>query len=209
MKNGEHIDHHGVDDRSRNEPSPRDAHRCGARSDATISPEPARKLQVLHQRDVRESSRLAKRGRTHEHRLIPVGIAGHPRAKVGEVEERSEPRAWLVGDGPRAKRTGDHARASERSRDVLGGVTRQRRVGVKKQEHVARRDGSSGIDAVKEILSRIDVPVIFITAFPERLLTGDRPEPTFLITKPFLESTVRAAISQAMFLNSTALPLLV
>ena len=29
------------------------------------------------------------------------------------------------------------------------------------------------------------VPVIFITAFPERLLTGERPEPTFLITKPF------------------------
>lgn len=70
-------------------------------------------------------------------------------------------------------------------------------------------DGSSGIDAVKDILGRTEVPVIFITAFPERLLTGDRPEPTFLITKPFLESTVRAAISQAMFLNSTALPLLV
>ena len=70
-------------------------------------------------------------------------------------------------------------------------------------------DGSSGIDAVKDILADMDVPVIFITAFPERLLTGERPEPTFLITKPFLESTVKAAISQAMFLNSTAVPLLV
>lgn len=69
-------------------------------------------------------------------------------------------------------------------------------------------DGSSGIDAVKDILDGIDVPVIFITAFPERLLTGERPEPTYLITKPFLENTVKAAISQAMFLNSTALPLL-
>ena len=69
-------------------------------------------------------------------------------------------------------------------------------------------DGSSGIDAVKDILVGIDVPVIFITAFPERLLTGERPEPTYLITKPFLENTVKAAISQAMFLNSTALPLL-
>ncbi len=27
--------------------------------------------------------------------------------------------------------------------------------------------------------------MIFITAFPERLLTGERPEPTYLITKPF------------------------
>jgi len=54
-------------------------------------------------------------------------------------------------------------------------------------------DGSSGIDAVKDILGRYDVPVIFITAFPERLLTGERPEPTFLITKPFQPETVKAA----------------
>lgn len=62
-------------------------------------------------------------------------------------------------------------------------------------------DGSSGIDAVKDILRTIDVPVIFITAFPERLLTGDRPEPTFLITKPFQPETVKAAISQALFFH--------
>lgn len=64
-------------------------------------------------------------------------------------------------------------------------------------------DGSSGIDAVKDILKRIDVPVIFITAFPERLLTGERPEPTFLITKPFQPETVKAAISQALFFHPT------
>jgi len=60
-------------------------------------------------------------------------------------------------------------------------------------------DGSSGIDAVKNILGQYDVPVIFITAYPERLLTGERPEPTFLITKPFREDQVRAAIGQALF----------
>ncbi len=65
-------------------------------------------------------------------------------------------------------------------------------------------DGSSGIDAVRDILGRFSVPVIFITAFPERLLTGERPEPTFLITKPFQRSTVKAAIAQALFFNSTA-----
>ncbi len=65
-------------------------------------------------------------------------------------------------------------------------------------------DGSSGIDAVKDILGEFSVPVIFITAFPERLLTGERPEPTFLITKPFQRSTVKAAIAQALFFNSTA-----
>ena len=62
-------------------------------------------------------------------------------------------------------------------------------------------DGSSGIDAVKDILGQYDVPVIFITAFPERLLTGERPEPTFLITKPFQPETVKAAIGQALFFH--------
>lgn len=64
-------------------------------------------------------------------------------------------------------------------------------------------DGSSGLDAVDDILSGGSMPVIFITAYPERLLTGDRPEPTYLVTKPFQEATVRAAISQALFFGST------
>ncbi|MCR2832736.1 response regulator [Parerythrobacter lacustris] len=64
-------------------------------------------------------------------------------------------------------------------------------------------DGSSGLDAVDDILSLGSVPVIFITAYPERLLTGDRPEPTYLVTKPFQESTVRTAISQALFFGSS------
>jgi len=65
-------------------------------------------------------------------------------------------------------------------------------------------DGSSGVDAVQSIRQQMTVPVIFITAFPDRLLTGERPEPTFLITKPYAEDTVRAAVSQALFFNSTA-----
>lgn len=64
-------------------------------------------------------------------------------------------------------------------------------------------DGSSGLDAVNDILGSMDVPVIFITAYPERLLTGDRPEPTFLITKPFQPEVVKAMISQALFFNPT------
>jgi DNA-directed RNA polymerase specialized sigma24 family protein/CheY-like chemotaxis protein len=67
-------------------------------------------------------------------------------------------------------------------------------------------DDSSGIDAVSDILAEFPVPVIFITAFPERLLTGQRPEPTFLITKPFQRATVKAAISQALFFNSETTP---
>lgn len=67
-------------------------------------------------------------------------------------------------------------------------------------------DDSSGIDAVKDILQEFSVPVIFITAFPERLLTGSRPEPTFLITKPFQRTTVKAAISQALFFDMATVP---
>ena len=62
-------------------------------------------------------------------------------------------------------------------------------------------DGSSGIDAVRNILQNISVPVIFITAFPERLLTGESPEPTYLITKPFIPEMVKAVVSQALFFN--------
>jgi CheY-like chemotaxis protein len=66
---------------------------------------------------------------------------------------------------------------------------------------ISLADGSSGIDAVKDILSAMNVPVIFITAFPERLLTGERPEPTYLITKPFEPETVIATIGQALLVH--------
>ncbi|MFC7536620.1 response regulator [Sphingomonas sp. GCM10030256] len=67
-------------------------------------------------------------------------------------------------------------------------------------------DDSSGIDAARDILAEFAVPVIFITAFPERLLTGTRPEPTFLITKPFQRATVKAAIAQALFFDAATVP---
>ncbi len=65
-------------------------------------------------------------------------------------------------------------------------------------------DGSSGVEAVRNILENISVPVIFITAFPERLLTGENPEPTFLITKPFMPEMVKAVVSQALFFKGKA-----
>ncbi|MFL6796713.1 MAG: response regulator [Xanthobacteraceae bacterium] len=65
-------------------------------------------------------------------------------------------------------------------------------------------DGSSGLDAVNELLSSFEAPVIFITAYPERFLTGERPEPAFLIAKPFQPSTVSAVASQALFFERSA-----
>jgi DNA-directed RNA polymerase specialized sigma24 family protein len=79
-------------------------------------------------------------------------------------------------------------------------AVRARRPGIVLAD-IQLADGSSGIDAVNDILKGMDVPVIFITAFPERLLTGEKPEPAFLITKPFQPETVKAAIGQALFFH--------
>ena len=65
-------------------------------------------------------------------------------------------------------------------------------------------DGSSGIDAVNDILQQADIPIIFITAYPERLLTGQRPEPTFLISKPYDVEAVKATICQSLFFDQRA-----
>ena len=62
-------------------------------------------------------------------------------------------------------------------------------------------DGASGMDVVSDILRAFDIPVIFITAFPERLLTGGKHEPAFLVTKPFQDSAVKALIGQALFFH--------
>ncbi len=62
-------------------------------------------------------------------------------------------------------------------------------------------DGSSGLEAVNEILGSEETPVIFITGYPELFLTGQAPEPAFLITKPFTADLVKAVISQALFFD--------
>src|SRR5258708_6603029 len=59
-------------------------------------------------------------------------------------------------------------------------------------------DGSSGLEAVNDLLTTFEVPVIFITAYPERFLTGERPEPAFLVSKPYQQSTVLALVSHAL-----------
>jgi CheY-like chemotaxis protein len=65
-------------------------------------------------------------------------------------------------------------------------------------------DGSSGLDAVNDIVSAFAVPVIFVTAYPETLTTGSGPEPTFLIPKPFREESVKAIVSQVLFFDQQA-----
>jgi CheY-like chemotaxis protein/DNA-directed RNA polymerase specialized sigma24 family protein len=61
--------------------------------------------------------------------------------------------------------------------------------------------GGSGLAAVQQILQSIDVPIIFVTAHPEQLLTGQRPEPAYLVTKPYRISALRVTVSQALSLK--------
>ncbi|HTR16217.1 MAG TPA: response regulator [Acetobacteraceae bacterium] len=58
--------------------------------------------------------------------------------------------------------------------------------------------GGDGTSAVSRILRRQHAPVIFVTAYPERLLTGATPEPAFVITKPFEPLTLAIATYQAV-----------
>lgn len=65
-------------------------------------------------------------------------------------------------------------------------------------------DKSSGIDAMNMIADFHKVPTVVITAYPERLLSGQANEPTFLIPKPFRADHVRAVISQALMTRDKA-----
>jgi CheY-like chemotaxis protein len=65
-------------------------------------------------------------------------------------------------------------------------------------------DGSSGLDAVNEMLSSFEMPVVFVTAYPEALTTGERPEPAFVVAKPFRADTIKAIVSQVLFFDQHA-----
>ncbi|MES2906949.1 MAG: response regulator [Pseudomonadota bacterium] len=88
--------------------------------------------------------------------------------------------------------------------EAVKAATQTRRPGLVLAD-IQLADGSSGLDAVNEILQHFEVPVIFITAYPERLLTGAKPEPAFLITKPFQTKALKAIISQAIFFREKAI----
>ncbi len=87
-----------------------------------------------------------------------------------------------------------------RTREEAVDMARQHRPGLILAD-IQLADDSSGIDAVNDILKSFDAPVIFVTAFPERLLTGDCPEPAYLMTKPFDRIALKATIGQALFFH--------
>jgi CheY-like chemotaxis protein len=90
--------------------------------------------------------------------------------------------------------------AKAATRDEAVAMARAKRPGLVLAD-INLGEGGSGIDAVAEILSSFDIPVIFVTAYPEKLLTGERPEPAYLIAKPFLPETIQATVGQALFFH--------
>lgn len=98
---------------------------------------------------------------------------------------------------------GHHVLGVARTHREAVALAKARRPGIILAD-IELADGSSGLDAVNEILRSFEVPVIFITAYPERFLTGERPEPAFLIAKPFQTTTVSAVLSQALFFERKA-----
>ncbi len=137
-------------------------------------------------------------------------IEGLVREAVEEIDRESTTNVLIIEDEPLismqledlVQSLGHEICGTAATRTQAQQVVAERRPGLVLAD-IQLADGSSGLDAVDDILAIGSVPVIFITAYPERLLTGDRPEPTYLITKPFQESTVRAAISQALFFGSS------
>ena len=129
---------------------------------------------------------------------------------VGEIDRESATSVLIIEDEPLismqledlVKSLGHDICGTAATRTQAQEVVAQSTPGLVLAD-IQLADGSSGLDAVDDILAIDSVPVIFITAYPERLLTGDRPEPTYLVTKPFQEATVRAAISQALFFGSS------
>lgn len=130
-----------------------------------------------------------------------------------EIDRQTRARILIIEDEPIIAMDIEMI-VRELGHDVVAVATTHREAVAEAQQHqpglvladIQLADNSSGIEAVQEILTDMTVPVIFITAFPERLLTGDRPEPAFLLTKPYQPATLRAAISQVLFFDESTVP---
>ena len=141
--------------------------------------------------------------------ILGIGDPGRIDEMVGhavhEISSQPSTNVLIIEDEPIisldlqniVREMGHHVAAIATTRDEAVNAARRSEPGLVLAD-IKLADGSSGIDAVRQILSEVQVPIVFITAYPERLLTGERPEPTFLVTKPFVPETVRVAVSQAL-----------
>jgi CheY-like chemotaxis protein len=142
----------------------------------------------------------------------PEAVDNHVAAALEEIEKQTFGKVLIIEDEPIIALDLVNI-VQGLGHEVVGvAVTKDEAVGLATDDvglvlaDIQLADDSSGIDAIVEIIARRQRPVIFITAFPERLLDEKRVTPTFLITKPFQRSTVKAAIAQALFFDAATLP---
>lgn len=172
---------------------------------STLTPNTREALLLRTIEDFRhdEIARVMQISQTEAEDLIGIALRemeGSIRGKVMVIED--EP---LIAMDIRNMVTdmGHHVTGIARTRDQAVALGRKERPDLILAD-IQLADNSSGIDAVNLLMAELgDVPVIFITAFPDRLLTGEKPEPAFLITKPFTAEQVRSSVSQAMFFATT------
>ncbi|HYE01307.1 MAG TPA: response regulator [Alphaproteobacteria bacterium] len=141
-------------------------------------------------------------------------VAEHLAAARAEIRRQTAARVLIIEDEP-VIAMDVQGIVESMGHTVVGIAARQAEAVELAREHhpglvladVQLQDGDSGITTVQEILRAMDAPVIFVTGFPERLLTGERVEPAFIVTKPFDPETLKVAIAQALsFRPPVALP---
>lgn len=179
-------------------------------ADARLRPIPSRARQAL--------LLTAVEGFTEDQAGVILGtdgdsVAGLVDEALGEIDRQTRARILIIEDEPMIAMDIEMI-VRDLGHDPVAVAATHREAVAAAREHrptlvladIQLADNSSGIEAVQEILGSMTVPVIFVTAFPERLLTGERPEPAFLLTKPFQPATLRAAISQTLFFDPATVP---
>ncbi|RBP16932.1 response regulator receiver domain-containing protein [Roseiarcus fermentans] len=178
-----------------------------ARNIAAIAPEP-RLAFLLH---AVEGFRLGEVAQILD---VPEGEAQALVDRAGQqISAQLRTSVLIIEDEPLiaadltslVEQLGHEVTTIARTHDEAVRAALQRRSGLILSD-IQLADGSSGLDAVNDILGSQDSPVIFITGYPELFLTGRAPEPAFLISKPFTRDAVQAVISQALFFDRKSHP---
>ena len=190
---------------STDEPDGTVAEVAGRLGTLSAMPREAFLLVSMEEFTVEEAAQILRTGDAEIHELLSIAgseIAGQIATEVLIIEDEpliSMDLAELV------ESLGHKVVGIARTRSEAGRLAATVSPGLVLAD-IQLADGSSGIGAVNDLLQTLSVPVIFITAYPERLLTGERPEPTFLVSKPYGPDMLKAMISQAMFFSAKASP---
>lgn len=69
---------------------------------------------------------------------------------------------------------------------------------------VSLSDRSSGIEAVADILREESIPIVFVTAFPEKVRAARHLAVSEVVSKPFFPGSIQSAVSRALMFGPPA-----